>query len=57
MNVRALAQQWRDAQVSAADAELLHQDYDSAQAHMQRAAKIEKQLAAAGYCVKDLASS
>ncbi|MCB1898969.1 MAG: hypothetical protein KDH16_06760 [Rhodocyclaceae bacterium] len=56
MDVQALVQQWNDAQVAAADAELLHQDFKAAQAHLQRAAKIEKQLAGAGYCVKDLIS-
>lgn len=54
MNVQALVQQWNDAQVAAADAELLHQDFEAAKAHLQEATKIEKQLEAAGYCIKDL---
>ncbi|WP_323000534.1 hypothetical protein [Denitromonas sp.] len=53
MDVQALVQQWNDAQVAAADAELLHQDFEAAQEHLRRTTEIEKQLAEAGYCVKE----
>lgn len=53
-HIKELVQRWNDAQVAAADAELLHRGPDTAQAQREIGQAIERELSELGLNIKEL---